>query len=126
MDELYREYLLDHYKNPRNFGVLKNPDIYKHDSNPLCGDDIEIFVKLDSKKEKILDVKFKGTGCVICIASASLLMEEIIGKNLADVSKMQTDTMLKLLGIELTPSRVKCMMLPLKALQKGIIEYKSN
>jgi len=126
MDELYREYLLDHYKNPKNFGDIKNPDIYKHDDNPLCGDDIEIFVKLDDKKEQIKDIKFKGRGCVICIASASILMDELEHKKLKEIQKMKTDDMLKLLGIELTPSRIKCMMLPLKAIQKGIIVYEAG
>ncbi|GIU68829.1 MAG: iron-sulfur cluster scaffold-like protein [Candidatus Woesearchaeota archaeon] len=126
MDEIYREHLLDHYKNPRRFKELKDPDIHKHDSNPLCGDDIEIFVKLDTKKEKITDISFKGQGCVICISSASMLMEELVGKKINEVNKMQTEDMLKILGIELTHSRIKCMMLPLKTLQKGIVEYFSK
>jgi len=129
MDDLYREYLLDHYKNPKNFGEIKNPDIHKHDNNPLCGDDIEIFAKIDGKKgkeEKISEIKFKGHGCVICMASASILMDEIEGKKLKDIQKMQTEDMLKLLGIELTPARIKCMMLPLKALQKGMIDYEAG
>ena len=129
MDDLYREYLLDHYKNPKNFGEIKNPDIHKHDNNTLCGDDIEIFAKIDGKKgkeEKISEIKFKGHGCVICMASASILMDEIEGKKLKDIQKMQTEDMLKLLGIELTPARIKCMMLPLKALQKGMIDYEAG
>ncbi len=126
MDELYREYLLDHYKNPKHLGELKDPEIYKHDNNPLCGDDIEIFARLDSKKERISEIKFKGHGCVICMASASILMDEIEGKKLNEVSKMQTEDMLKLLGIDLTPARIKCMMLPLKALQKGIIDHEAK
>jgi nitrogen fixation NifU-like protein len=129
MDDLYREYLLDHYKNPKNFGEIKNSDIHKHDNNPLCGDEIEIFAKVDGKNgkdEKIKEIKFKGHGCVICMASASILMDEIEGKKLKDIQKMQTEDMLKLLGIELTPARIKCMMLPLKALQKGMIDYESK
>lgn len=123
MDELYREYLIDHYKNPKNFGEMKNPDIYKHDNNPLCGDDIEIFVKLDSKKEKVSEIKFKGCGCVISMASASILMGELEGKRLKDIQKMETKDMMKLLGIDLTPVRIKCMMLPLVTVKKGLIEY---
>jgi nitrogen fixation NifU-like protein len=126
MDEIYREYLLDHYKNPKNFGEIKNPDIHKNDNNPLCGDEIEIFAKLDSKKEKLMEIKFKGHGCVICMASASILMDEIEGKKLKEIQKMRPEDMLKLLGIELTPSRIKCMMLPLKALQKGMIDYEAE
>ena len=126
MDDLYREVLLDHYKNPMNFGVLKNPDIRKQDLNPLCGDEIEIFAKLDAKKEKIREIRFKGHGCVICMASASILMQEMEGIELKKIQKMNTDDMLKLLGIELTPTRIKCMMLPLKAVQKGIIDYEAG
>ncbi len=126
MDELYREYLLDHYKNPKNFGELKNPDINKHDNNPLCGDDVEIFAKLDPKKERFSEIKFKGHGCVICMASASILMDELQGKKLKEIQKMQTEDMLKLLGIELTPTRIKCMMLPLVAVKKGIMEYEAK
>lgn len=125
-DDLYREVLLDHYKNPVNFGVIKNPDIHRNDNNPLCGDEIEIYAKLDPKKEKINDIKFKGHGCVICIASASILMQEIEGIELKKIQKMTTEDMLKLLGIELTPTRIKCMMLPLKAVQKGIIDYEAG
>lgn len=132
MDELYREYLLDHYKNPKNFGEIKNPDIHKHDNNPLCGDDVEIFAKIDGKKgdkkkdESISEIKFKGHGCVICMASASILMDGLEGKKLKDIQKMETSDMLKLLGIELTPTRIKCMMLPLVAVKKGIIEYEAK
>ncbi|MGV8150330.1 MAG: iron-sulfur cluster assembly scaffold protein [Candidatus Woesearchaeota archaeon] len=125
-DELYREYLLDHYKNPKNFGEIQNSDIHKHDNNPLCGDEIEIFAKLDKKKETISEIKFKGHGCVICIASGSILMDELEGKKLKDIQKMRPEDMLKLLGLELTPARIKCMMLPLKTLQKGIIDYEAK
>jgi nitrogen fixation NifU-like protein len=126
MDELYREVLLDHYKNPQNFGMIKNPDIHKYDNNPLCGDEIEIFVKLDNNKEKVKDIKFKGHGCVICIASASIITDDMMGKELKKIQKMDTDDMLKLLGIELTPARIKCMMLPLITIKKGLIEYQSK
>lgn len=126
MDDLYREVLLDHYKNPQNFGELKNPDIHKYDNNPLCGDEIEIFVKLDAKKEVIKDIKFKGHGCVICMASASILMNELGGQKLKDIQKMDTEQMLKIIGLELTPARIKCMMLPLVTIKKGIIEYQSK
>lgn len=126
MDELYREVLLDHYKNPVNYGELKNPDIHKHDNNPLCGDDIEIFAKLDDKKENIKEIKFKGHGCVICMASASILMEELEDKKIKDIQKMDTEQMLKIIGLELTPARIKCMMLPLVTVKKGIIDYQSR
>ena len=77
MDELYREYLLEHYKHPRNKEKMMDADIQKYDSNPMCGDEIEIFVRLDDPKTKIKELKFQGQGCVICMASASLLTEEL-------------------------------------------------
>lgn len=126
MDDLYREVLLDHYKNPQNFGEIKNPDIHKYDSNPLCGDEIEIFVKLDEKKEQIKTIKFKGHGCVICMASASILTGELEGEKIKEIQNIDTDQMLKIIGLELTPARIKCMMLPLKTIQKGIIDYEAS
>lgn len=125
MDELYREYLLDNYKNPQNLGMIKDAAIHRKDSNPLCGDEIEIFVQADAKG-KISDVKFTGTGCVICIASASILTSQIKGKNIKEVANMQVNDMSRMLGIDLTPTRIKCMMLPLKTMQKAIIDAEST
>ena len=124
MDELYREYLLDHYKNPHNKGVIKNADIKKHDINISCGDEVEMYAKVYDGKIK--DVKFEGRGCVICMASTSILTDELRGMKLADVSKMGTEDILKLIGLPLTPTRIKCAMLSLVTIKKGIIDYEAR
>ncbi|MFT4261220.1 MAG: Fe-S cluster assembly sulfur transfer protein SufU [Candidatus Woesearchaeota archaeon] len=121
MDEMYREIILDHYKNPRNFGKLISFDIHKKDSNPLCGDVVEIFLKLD--KEKIKNIGFEGKGCAICMASASIFCEEMEGKSLEFVKNFSREDMLDLVGVNLTASRVKCAMLPLVCTKKGIIDF---
>jgi nitrogen fixation NifU-like protein len=127
MDELYREYLLDHYKNPHNKGEIKNADIHQHDINISCGDEVEIYVKLDEKNhDTIKNIKFEGRGCVICMASTSILTDEVIGKKLSDIHKMDTDDLLKIIGLKLTPARIKCAMLPLVTIKKGVIEYESK
>lgn len=138
MSDLYREYLLEHYHNPKNLGIIKDADIQKHDINISCGDEVEIYVKLEEadnkhniKKEKfdnqkIKDIKFSGQGCVICMASASILTEELQGKKIIDVKNMNTDSLLELLQLQLTPTRVKCAMLSLVTLKKGIMEYESK
>ena len=121
MDDMYREMIIDHYKNPRNYGKVINPDIVKRDSNPLCGDEIELFVKLEN--DSIKKIGFEGKGCAICMASTSMLTEEIHGKNLKHVLNMQREDMLDLIGVNLTASRVKCAMLGLTCMKKGIVEF---
>lgn len=123
MDELYREVLLEHYRNPVHKGKLIKPDIHKEDSNPLCGDTIEIFLRID-KDEKVVGASFEGKGCVISMASADLLLEEIKGKTLKEVNAMGTEEILDLIGLNLTHTRVKCAMLGLIAIKKGILEAK--
>jgi nitrogen fixation NifU-like protein len=115
---IYQENILDHYKNPRNFGKLKKPDIITKDSNVLCGDEIEFQIKL--KDGKIDDIKFSGPGCAISRASGSILSEFVKGKKLGDVKKIKEDELLKMLGIELTPVRKKCALLSLRVLKKSL------
>lgn len=122
VSEIYRERIIDHYKNPRNSGSLKSPDIVAKDVNPGCGDEFEIHIKLD--KQKIKDIKFSGIGCVISTASASMLTEFVKGKTLDDVAKMEKDDVVKLLGIELSPARLKCALLPLMIIREGVKNYK--
>lgn len=121
---MYREVILDHYKNPRNNEALVNPDIKKRDENPLCGDVIEYHLNL--KNGKVSKASFTGKGCAICIASSSILSEELQGKNLEEVENITREDMLDLVGVSLTPSRVKCAMLPLITVKKGISEYKGD
>lgn len=114
VDQMYREHILDHYHNPRNFGTLENAERF-HDLNPLCGDEIEMFVKFENGK--IADIRFTGRGCAISQASASMLTDAAKGKGGGIVTLMNREGMQELVGIEVAPMRVKCMMLPLKVLK---------
>lgn len=116
--DIYRENILDHYKNPRNFGRLKNPAASYEAGNPLCGDVIGMEIKVRSKI--IDDIKFWGEGCAISQASASILTEKVKGKNLEEIKKIGKEGVLKMLGIQLSPVRLKCALLPLEVLQKAI------
>ncbi|MBI78939.1 MAG: SUF system NifU family Fe-S cluster assembly protein [Gammaproteobacteria bacterium] len=118
MDDMYREVILDHYKNPRHNGELDPADISYQDDNPLCGDMIRIDLRVD-KDNKIIECAFSGHGCAISQASASMLMEDIVGKTLEDIKDYTRDDMLEMLGIELGPVRLKCAMLSLKVLKVG-------
>ncbi len=118
LDDFYRQNILDHYQNPRNFGTLDHPDISAEDSNPLCGDEIRIDLKV--KGDVVEDVRFSGKGCSISRAAASMLTEEIRGKTLDEVKRIGKDEVLELLGIELGPVRLKCALLALKTLKVGV------
>jgi nitrogen fixation NifU-like protein len=118
MDDLYREVILDHYKNPRHRGTLDPHDFSYEDENPLCGDKLRIDVRLD-EQQRVADVAFSGRGCAISQASASLLTEAILGKSLAEIKALAKDDILDLLGIELGPVRLKCALLSLKVLKAG-------
>lgn len=117
-DDLYRQNILDHYQNPRNFGTLERPDISAEDSNPLCGDEIRI--DLQVRDGVIEDVRFSGKGCSISRAAASMLTEEIRGKTLEEVKRIGKEDVLEMLGIELGPVRLKCALLALKTLKVGV------
>ena len=116
-DQFYREYILDHYKNPRNFGRLEHPDISHEEENPLCGDVVAMEFKL--KDGQIEDVRFHGRGCAISQASASLLTERLKGISLDDAKKISKDEVLEQLGIDISPARLKCALLSLKVLKTG-------
>jgi nitrogen fixation NifU-like protein len=118
MEDLYRENILDHYQNPRNYGTLDDPDISYEDDNPLCGDVIRIDIKLDDQ-DRISQVAFSGEGCAISQASASMLTEEIVGKTLDELKQISKDDILDMLGIQLGPVRIKCALLSLKVLKAG-------
>lgn len=119
MDDLYRELIIEHYKNPTYRGKLEPHDIAFADSNPLCGDHIEIQLRVDSDG-RITDARFDGHGCAISQASADLLIESIIGKTLDEVKQLNRQHVLDLLGIELGPVRLKCALLSLKVLKAGV------
>jgi nitrogen fixation NifU-like protein len=118
MDDMYREVILDHYKNPRNRGTLDPHDFSYEDENPLCGDKLRIDVRLDAGR-RVSEVAFSGRGCAISQASASLLTEAIQGKSLEELKALSKDDILDLLGIELGPVRLKCALLSLKVLKAG-------
>lgn len=118
MDDLYREQIIDHYKNPGYRGELDPHDISFEDENPLCGDHIRVDLRLDDQN-RVTDARFSGHGCAISQASSDLLMEAVIGKTLDEIKSMNKQDVLDLLGIELSPVRLKCALLPLKVLKAG-------
>ena len=115
MDDLYRDYILEHYRRPHNFGVIDEPTASFEGSNPLCGD--RITVQLGIAGGVVERVGFTGRGCAISQASASLLTDEIKGKPVADVAAFRADDLLDLLGIDISPARLKCAMLSHDSLQ---------
>jgi nitrogen fixation protein NifU and related proteins len=119
MDDLYREVIIEHYKNPSYRGHLDPHDITFEDSNPLCGDHIQIDLRVD-KDGKVTDARFDGHGCAISQASADLLIESVIGKSVEDVKKLHRQDILDMLGIDLGPVRLKCALLSLKVLKAGV------
>ena len=119
MNSIYEEIILENYKNPHNFGTIKDPTKKTSAANPLCGDEIEIAILF--KKNKVEEIKFKGRGCAISQASASILTDFVLGKVKDDLKKLDKDFMIKLLGIELGPNRIKCALLSLEALHKLIV-----
>ncbi|MGD1066077.1 MAG: Fe-S cluster assembly sulfur transfer protein SufU [Vulcanimicrobiaceae bacterium] len=120
MDDFYKEYILDHYRNPRNFGHLEAPTAKAEDLNPLCGDTItmELAVGDDGK---VTDVKFSGRGCAISQASASMLTESIKGMPLEEVAQLSQEAVLENVGIGISPARMKCAMLGLKVLKSAAL-----
>ena len=118
MDDLYRDYILEHYRRPHNFGVIEDADASYEGANPLCGDRITLMLGV---KDGVVDrVGFTGRGCAISQASASLLTDEIKGKPLTEVSAFRADDLLDLLGIEISPARMKCALLSLETLQGAL------
>ncbi|GAB4501163.1 MAG: SUF system NifU family Fe-S cluster assembly protein [Anaerolineales bacterium] len=119
MDDLYREVIIEHYKNPVYKGHLDPHDYAFEDSNPLCGDHIEITLRVDGNG-KVAEAAFNGHGCAISQASADLLIESILGKPVEDIKSLNKEHILDLLGIELGPVRLKCALLSLKVLKGGL------
>jgi nitrogen fixation NifU-like protein len=122
--DIYREQILDHYQNPRNFGDLEPADIVNEDSNPLCGDQCRMSVRLDDGL--LSEVKFRAQGCAISLASASMLTEELRGKSLAEVENLDKEFIQELLGVPLSPIRLKCALLPLMVIKAGIAKHKAE
>ena len=122
--DFYRELILDYYRNPRNFGKLDPHDIDAKDLNPLCGDEVEMQIRVSQDKDKIEEIKFFGKGCAISQASASMLTELAKGKPLLWAKDLNKEDILKMLGTsDLGPARIKCAMLSVKVLKTGIYGY---
>jgi nitrogen fixation NifU-like protein len=119
MDDLYRELIIDRYKNPHFRGSLEPHDISFEDDNPLCGDHIRMDLRINGD-QRVSEVAFDGHGCAISQASADLLAESIVGKSLEEVKKINKQDILDMLGIELGPVRLKCALLSLKVLKAGV------
>ncbi len=122
MSSVYSEIILDYYRHPRNKGTLDHPHIRAKDSNPLCGDIIEMQLELDGN-DSVKDVRFNGQGCAISQASASMLTELVKGKTLADVRSISKEEILSLIGGQLSAVRLKCALLSLKVLKTGVYTY---
>ena len=125
-DDLYREVILDHYKNPRGHGVIENADAHAEGMNPLCGDEVSIYVAFGEDGETIDDVKFSGRGCAISQAATSMLMEMTKGRTAAEVASLDKDELLAEIGVPLTPVRLKCAMLGLTTLKVALHKAKGT
>lgn len=119
MDDFYKDFILDHYRNPRNFGSLENPDATAEDLNPLCGDQIRVDLKVEDGK--VADVRFAGKGCAISLASMSMLSETLRGMPLEDVARLPVERIVENVGIGISPARMKCATLGLKVLRSAAL-----
>lgn len=119
MDDLYRDYILDHYKRPHNFGELEPHDLENHEHNPLCGDELGVHIRV-GEDGRIADLKFHGTGCAISQASASIASDELIGMDVQEAGALGADWMIELLGIPVSATRRKCALLNLKVVRGAV------
>lgn len=122
--DLYREEFMEIYKNPMNVGIIERPSIYEHGVNESCGDEMDLYLKIENGIVK--DAKFKASSCSVGVVSSAILTEEIRDKSLNEVKKITKNRLLELIGVNLTTSRIKCATLPLETLQKGIESYESS
>ena len=126
LDQLYREVILDHYKNPRGHGVLEDADATAEGQNPLCGDEVTISVRFGPDGETIDEVGFEGRGCAISQAATSMLTEMVKGRKASEVAVLPKDELLQEIGIPLTPIRLKCAILGLGVLKVALHRAKGT
>ena len=126
MEQMYREVILDHYKNPRGHGILDPADAQAEGQNPLCGDEVSIYVAFGEDGETIDEVKFSGRGCAISQAATSMLTEMVQGRAASEVALLDKDELLEEIGIPLTPVRLKCAMLGLTTLKIALHRAKGT
>jgi nitrogen fixation NifU-like protein len=126
VDDLYREVILDHYKNPRGHGVIEGADAQAEGLNPLCGDEVTIYVQFEDDGETIDEVKFSGRGCAISQASTSMLMEMVKGRTASEIADLPKEDLLDEIGIPLTPIRLKCALLGLGVLKVALHRSKGT
>jgi nitrogen fixation NifU-like protein len=120
MDNLYRDFILEHYRQPHNRGVLEPHDLHFADSNPTCGDELSMTLQLDGARERITDVAFDGRGCAISQASASIMTDELRGLSLVEIRSMDPREVVAALGVPIGPARLKCALLGYKVLQGAV------
>jgi nitrogen fixation protein NifU and related proteins len=125
-DQLYREVILDHYRNPRGHGVIAEADAEAEGQNPLCGDEVSIYVRFGEDSDTIDEVKFSGRGCAISQAATSMLTEMVQGRKASEVAALDKDELLEEIGIPLTPIRLKCAMLGLTTLKVALHKAKGT
>lgn len=119
--DVYREEFMEIYKNPMNEGELENPSIVEHGVNEACGDEMDLYLKIENGV--VTDTSFKAQSCSVCVVSSAILTDEIKGKKISEVKDLSKEDLLKLIGVNLTTSRVKCATLPLETLQKSLENY---
>ena len=125
-EDMYREVILDHYKNPRGHGTMENPDAEADGQNPLCGDEVSIYVAFGEDGETIDEVKFSGRGCAISQAATSMLMDMVTGKTATEVAVLDKQELLDEIAIPLTPVRLKCALLGLTTLKVALHKAKGT
>jgi nitrogen fixation protein NifU and related proteins len=126
LDQLYREVILDHYKNPRGHGALEPHDAYAEGQNPLCGDEVSIFVRFGADGDTIDEIGFEGRGCAISQAATSMLTEMVKGRKATEVAALPKEDLLEEIGIPLTPIRLKCAILGLGVLKVALHRAKGT